>query len=471
MKLIFDQDKSSDIRTIGSIEALLLISEWHPRSLHFASDLDAWDTTLIAGDSTDHESRNQQTPTDRWLADVVDPARRSDRMSWMLLGCALSLAHELTIFRDQQQPGTRLDFTTSRNNRASTLLYVFTNQLASRTGISSTLPQNVTRGPRRDGFDMGHWNTHMRAWTELTKLFKSLTDMAFASKDITEQLLRSGRYIGLLQHFQPLLEQWRTHYLEDQDFPPVYRDVLFIEYQYVRIYCNSIGMQAVCERAINTEADGNKLSGFALPFEVADQEYIQEVVSGSCDILEKIIELADRDKLRFAPVRIFLRLTTSSVFLLKAMSIGIRNVQLRFALSVLHRCVKALRSSVSDDMHLANSFAELLEVHIKQIQSGFLLSSQRVSPGQVNVSARLSTRDSTGNTVTTPARAEDGHIGRDEDTDSFALNLDDLLAGDDWLSLPFDPSMAPFASNYTSTLPSNLQNDGLDFLWNFPAGV
>ena len=35
-------------------------------------------------------------------------------------------------------------------------------------------------------------------------------------------------------------------------------------------------------------------------------------------------------------------------------------------------------------------------------------------------------------------------------------------SADDWLSLPFDPSMAPFGEDI-------LDNNALDFLWNSPA--
>jgi hypothetical protein len=43
----------------------------------------------------------------------------------------------------------------------------------------------------------------------------------------------------------------------------------------------------------------------------------------------------------------------------------------------------------------------------------------------------------------------------------------DVMAGDDWLSLPFDPSMAPFAPDGTVDF-SGLNGGGLDFIWNLP---
>lgn len=51
MKIMLGQVKPSkaQTRTIGSIEALLLLSEWHPRALHFPTAADGWDCELMIG--------------------------------------------------------------------------------------------------------------------------------------------------------------------------------------------------------------------------------------------------------------------------------------------------------------------------------------------------------------------------------------------------------------------------------------
>lgn len=221
-RLIFGQDKGSNAktRTIGSIEALLLLSEWHPRSLHFPPEADGWDSDLIPSTVDDSDSVD---PVNRWLEDVIEPAKRSDRMCWMLLGCATSLAQELDIFGEgPDKPATTSsdESLIVRKHRARKLLYVFVNQLASRLGTTSNLPQNVNHlvnNPIQGKHGHNdHWDSFMAAWIELTRLLKSLSEMVFPSESFTQQLLQSGRYIGLLEHFKPLLEQWRAKYLEDQ---------------------------------------------------------------------------------------------------------------------------------------------------------------------------------------------------------------------------------------------------------------
>lgn len=217
-RLLFGQEKGSRLRTLGSIEALLLLSEWHPRALHFPSQIDGWDSDLILTDGDETPPKDSRNQPNNWLEQVVEPARRSDRMSWMLLGCASSLAHELGVFGDDQplsEPQHNHEH--AQKMRARRHLYVFVTQLASRTGSTSMLPQHLSlqSGKAADYSlaDKG-WNIFIGAWTELTKLLKSFSEMVFPSKLFTKQLLRSGRYVGVLDHFRPLLEQWHEKYLQ-----------------------------------------------------------------------------------------------------------------------------------------------------------------------------------------------------------------------------------------------------------------
>ena len=59
--------------------------------------------------------------------------------------------------------------------------------------------------------------------------------------------------------------------------------MLSIEYQYVRIYTNSLGMQAVVERTLaETDAEGLQDETAPMIIEPIDYDFIQEVVDGSC---------------------------------------------------------------------------------------------------------------------------------------------------------------------------------------------
>lgn len=234
MKIMLGQVKPSkaQTRTIGSIEALLLLSEWHPRALHFPTASDGWDCELMVG-VNNHTAEGVKilegdTTSDRWLEDVIEPAKRSDRMSWMLMGCALSLAQELGLFEDNSNiekdqisyPKFTQEFLVLRRIRSRKLLFVFIEQLSWRLGCTSMIPQSLNHAlmekipvDSRTGA-VEQWQAFMSAWVELTKLARSVSDTIYPSASFTRNLLRTGRYIGLLEHHQPLLTNWRRKYLD-----------------------------------------------------------------------------------------------------------------------------------------------------------------------------------------------------------------------------------------------------------------
>lgn len=234
MKVMLGQVKPSkaQTRTIGSIEALLLLSEWHPRALHFPTASDGWDCELMVGvnNHTDEGVKLMEgtTTSDRWLEDVIEPAKRSDRMSWMLMGCALSLAQELGLFEDNSNidkdqvsyPNFSTEYLILRRIRSRKLLFVFIEQLSWRLGCTSMIPQSLNQAvmekiptDSRTGA-VEQWQAFMSAWVELTRLARSVSDMLYPSAAFTRNLLRTGRYIGLLDHFHPLLTAWKRKYLD-----------------------------------------------------------------------------------------------------------------------------------------------------------------------------------------------------------------------------------------------------------------
>ncbi|EED23102.1 C6 transcription factor, putative [Talaromyces stipitatus ATCC 10500] len=517
MRLMLGQERSSrgSIRTLGTIEALLLISEWHPRSLHFPPENDAWDSDIAFGVPDGMSTNQSESSSNQWLQDVIEPARRSDQMSWMLLGSAFSLAHELGIFEPEQRGPDPSDFPNPalathnkvRKQRVQQLLYVYINQLASRIGCMSLMPQSLNRAiskvhGQNPTENRTEWTTFMDSWMDLTKLTRSVNDMLFPSASFAKQQIHSGRYIGLLDHFRPLLTQWHARHLDaPTGLSANFVNILHIEYHYVRVYTHSFGMQAVVERvladtATNSTSASNNTTTYnnnnnpnldpaptqhtntEINLDPIDHEFIQEVIDGSCQILKKVIELAQADKLRFSPVRIFLRVTSSSIFLLKALSLGVRHTKLQESLDVLEKSIQALRSNILDDVHLASRYAILLEVHLSRLRRNLVASSSSTTMNKIiNPGSRGSmimqpsfttTRNITRPSSTQPflrggeAAITDPNNNRNENT-AAAPSADD----NEWLfSLPFDPSMAPFGPSGGQL--SGFDGGTLDFLWNLP---
>lgn len=273
--------------------------------------------------------------------------------------------------------------------------------------------------------------------------------------------------------------------------------MIFIEYQFVRVYTNSIGMQAVVERVL-AESDPDSVVDEVRQTNMddIDYEFVQEVIDGSCHILQKVITLAESGALRFSPVRIFLRVTSSSIFLLKALSLGVRNAKLQESLDILTRSIQALRSSSLDDIHLASRYATLLESLVFQVRRSFVLSNKsnsKVSRGTTRPSSarplsraqnvplsnqsqqpqqqgqnpqdpQRQMQPTQQNSDISPTAQINGALGISNATfDDQILSLNDINA-DDWLSLPFDPSMAPFGDGNQTW--SGVEGTNLNFIWN-----
>lgn len=226
MRIIVGQEKRSKARTRtrGSVEALLLLVEWHPRAIYFPPVSDGWDSTLLhsAFDPRDDEFGNREDINDdlspAWHRDVVRPARTSDRMAWMLLGCAQSLALELGIYDATtradttavQQPGLA-----AKNARVREMLYILMEQHSFRLGCPSMTPEALARmvSDRPPG-GSGDDSAAAAAWLDLTNLLRSMHDVLFPSAAGVRELLRTGRYINIIRHFQQQLIRWKDTYLE-----------------------------------------------------------------------------------------------------------------------------------------------------------------------------------------------------------------------------------------------------------------
>lgn len=224
-------------------------------------------------------------------------------------------------------------------------------------------------------------------------------------------------------------------------------------------------MQAVVERLL---ANGYGSSGHlmadirTMSIDPIDYEFIREVIDGCCRILQKVTELAREKSLQFAPVRIFLRITSSSIFLLKALSLGVRNAKLQESLNILDNSIRALRLNTLDDIHLASRYATLLEVHVSRLRRHFAASSKTTGTSCENTRT-----SSLGPQQQIIMREEASNISIEQEAldTNFVPSLTDMPP-DDWLFLPFDPSMAPFGSAGGQFL--GIEGGALDFIWNLP---
>lgn len=255
------------LRTLGTVESLMLLTEWHPRALHFPPGDDD-DELVLPDDLGEVDARAEHKASggqriDSWL----EPCWRSDRMCWMLLGNATALAFEIGVFDDTseaefEEENRHLSHATvkayfRRKNHLKDLLKIYITQTSGRLGLTTMLPKlertydiptktpnelyedRVAQikppppnlGMRPSGPDGNRLpfesvaTQHRHAvqdlvldfWSRIALIMDMGNQKLFPNRRQTRDLLKSGKYEELLRYFQtPLLDWSRSFALADK---------------------------------------------------------------------------------------------------------------------------------------------------------------------------------------------------------------------------------------------------------------
>lgn len=233
------------------------------------------------------------------------------------------------------------------------------------------------------------------------------------------------------------------------------------------MYVHSVAIQAIAERAV---ARGS--SEILLDYELCRNEYAQdikfnnEVREASCEILLIAIKLGEGGELRHCPVRVYLRIVSASIFLLKSISLGARNSDLLHSLSILDRCNQALQCTRQDDMHLSARYGQLIARHVRRFKKNFRVQARLNTPLPTASGLFSKSAEPMSKPLDNQTPALDPTITTDAANNSLETFAFDIGTNvDDWLAQPFDPSIAPFGIEQSG---SGLAIDSLDFLWNLP---
>jgi len=354
-------------------------------------------------------------------------------MCWMLLSTAMGLAYELGVFDDFDEllatgaidrPEYEEELYRLRAFRIKRLLLIYLSQLAGRLGWTNMVPENLRKSDpavarRRptategttpgtnpsslsNGFnyipDLELDDQIIHCWAGISNAMHIGNEKLFRSRKHTTDIIQNGKYTDLLKEFQPMLREWWMEF-ERFRLPPYIRHILTIEFEYVRIYINSLSLQAVVERCTNNAAGnstavpaatGSNASGPQLSpqtqnyygrlplgrlggFSAADQQYVKEVVEGSRNLLRTVVEgLLPDDYLKHAPVRTYFRIISGAMFLLKTFALGATKSDVELSIGLMDRTVDALRNCVVDDVHLGIRFADLLENLTSRLRNRFI---------------------------------------------------------------------------------------------------
>ncbi|TPX09477.1 uncharacterized protein E0L32_009365 [Thyridium curvatum] len=435
--------RRGSLRTLGTIESLLILTEWHPRALHFPPD--AMDELLLPSmdprDNPANGDPDQRPPgvNGRRIEGWLEPAWRSDRMCWMLLSAGMALAYELGVFDDIDEllatgyifrPEYEDETYRLRAYRIKRLLLIYATQLAGRLGWTNMVPESLRvsdpafsrrRPTAPDGTTPGtnisslsnNFNyipdlelddQIIHCWAGISNAMHLGNVKIFRSRRHTTEIIQSGKYVEILKDFQPLLADWFKEF-ELFKLPTFIRHILTIEYEYVRIYINSLSLQAVVERCTSNAGNsiiGNITAGSAGPllspqtqnyygklplgqlggFSAKDQEYVKTVVDACRSLLRTVVDgLLPGDFLKHCPVRTYFRIISGAMFLLKTFALGAPKSDVETSITLMDRTVDALRNCVVDDVHLGIRFADLLESLMSRLRNRFIHAPPPLASG------------------------------------------------------------------------------------------
>ncbi|KIW33165.1 uncharacterized protein PV07_00036 [Cladophialophora immunda] len=373
------------LRTLGTIEALLLLTDWQPRALHFPpgdEENGLLDHSLIVTSEVNtqaaaqnDERRDTRDYDNLPYASWLEPAWRSDRMSWMLLGLAQSLAFELGVFDTnhfycRHQHGPESDCARKRRIRRLVLVYVA--QTSGRMGVQSSLSVDEWEtdviwdkiSPKQD-----HPIDIMQGcWVHVAKIMNQANRQIFSSHQYTRELTTTGKYKEAIANIAPLLQHWKTEFEKvNSHIHPVMQCILLMEYEYARLYINSLGLQKVVESWVEGGATMRKATLLRISEE--NKPYIDEVTEAALNILSLVIDgIAAKGFLRNAPVRTYLRSLSGMMFTLKRFSLGTHEGLVRKCLQQLDQITELLSKEVVDDVHLASSTSRLVQNIVRNVK-------------------------------------------------------------------------------------------------------
>lgn len=274
------------------------------------------------------------------VANWSEPALRSDRMCWSLIGMAHTLAFELGVFGNFHN-GIRIPRSAARNggevssvlheqriDRIERLLYVYINSACGRFGFPTmhvgqdedmnvfVIQERMTAHPyASDLVDL-----IQECWADITLIMKACNANLFPSRDYTQTLIQNGSYVTLLEQFQPAMDTFGRK-LKAAQLPKYPWIILSIELEYIRMYIYSLALQAVLGHWASNAAPGNEeptsYNSFSALYK-RNQRYIAEVVKAARNLLRYVVDgLLPDDYLKHAPVRTHFRILSGAMFLLK----------------------------------------------------------------------------------------------------------------------------------------------------------
>lgn len=228
------------------------------------------------------------------------------------------------------------------------------------------------------------------------------------------------------------------------------------------MFVASVGIQDLVERLKTDMGTNLAISNILRLGNTSDFQSTKEVLDASLSILTKTVELARSNVLRYCPARVFFRITSACVFLLKILGLGILNTEMTESLGLLDRCIDAL-ASASDENYLWGKCAILIRRYARHFKNK--IEAVNSGPAAVAISNSISSSIPVESDFN--PGAANGEMQNSSDLPYDFETLDGIM--DTWQMQPWDlwmsssnmqvnqPALAP--DNQISDFSHNLFSD------------
>ncbi|KNB19430.1 hypothetical protein FOXG_16713 [Fusarium oxysporum f. sp. lycopersici 4287] len=263
---------SSYTRSSGAVASMLLLIEWHPKSINntiaFSDDEEPTGMTTGPQEVLQRQSEPWGTQSGQYTSltsqqrygmatlleslNIVAPAYRSNKMSWMLLSSAIALAQEGCCFdHDQQNTGQESLTSTAQSARDAlrqqwnqltcVFIYLTDEHLSLRLGLRPLLPESQTEAVRY------RFSTTFASLLPDSALWESYYEL-FNETRKSRTLLQSLRKPGVstppsvdilpgLEHVNRALSRWRrSHENLKTNQSELLNACINLEYHYTVMY-------------------------------------------------------------------------------------------------------------------------------------------------------------------------------------------------------------------------------------------
>ncbi|RGP70109.1 d-lactate dehydrogenase cytochrome [Fusarium sporotrichioides] len=368
---------SATTRSLGAISSMLLLIDWHVKAINNPADFtegddEAWAPSSKGPDATGSSSTGQRR---YWMMsimeklDIVSPAYRSNKMSWMLLSNSIALAHEGSCFQVEQS-NSSINASSSKsdsikqewNRLVCVFIHLADEGLATRLGLEPLLPEKSRQAVKErfaltfaDSIPNGTvWESYFELSIEARKGRELLNSLRSEGT-----LHPESNLINYLDSLRRSLARWKRLYYHASDTNILLHACLRIEYYYVSMFCFAPASQAVQSKSQSILDDTLQ----------ALHEFEDQATQASNALLCIVVdELKPSGLTQFLPVRCWLFIVSACLHLLKSTLTESQHVnQAHPNIQVLHRVINAIHSGSPDDTHMAIRFAKFLGIMVHTV--------------------------------------------------------------------------------------------------------